>query len=136
MIKVNTFYVPLLLGMLTVFVTRYGVAGGAYAAMGTSVIMTPVFLCVMKHSVIVRILIFLHAIIRPLRAFLVMALILRWALPAYERSISIQYTAYLLIGSVLVGVLVYAGTVALLGLLAGRPVSTERHVLERIRITV
>lgn len=135
-IKANTFYFPLLLGMLAVFVTRYDVAGGAYAALGTSLFMTPVFLYVIKHSVAVRILIFLQAIIRPILTFLVMALILRWALPAYERSISIQYASYLLIGSVLVGVLVYLGTVALLWLLAGRPVSTERHVLKRIRITV
>ncbi len=129
-------YVLLLFGMLAVFVTRYGVAGAAYAVLGTSVIMTPAFLYLMKRQIGVGAEVFARAIIRPALASILMALIVRWALPEYERSMSIQHAASLLVGGVALGIAVYAVTVTLLWVIAGRPVSAERLVLERIRNTV
>jgi len=65
-----------------------------------------------------------------------MTLIVRWVLPAYDRSMSMQHAASLLIGCVALGIAVYASAAGLLWVVAGRPVSAERLVLERIRNTV
>ena len=80
--------------------------------------------------------VFARAIIRPALASTLMALIARWMLPAYERSTSMPHAASLLIGGVALGIAVYAGAAGLLWVVAGRPVSAERIVLERIRNTV
>jgi O-antigen/teichoic acid export membrane protein len=131
--KTNTLYVLLLFGMLAVFVTRHGVAGAAYAALGTSVMMTPVFLYQVKHQIGVGAEVFARAIIRPALASTLMALIVRWVLPAYERSMSMQHAASLLTGGVALGIAVYASAAGLLWVVAGRPASAERIVLERVR---
>ena len=134
--KTNGLYVLLLFGMLAVFVTRYGVVGAAYAALGTSVMMTPVFLYLMKQQIGVGAEVFARAIIRPALASILMVLIVRWVLPVYESSMSMQHAASLLIGGVALGIVVYAGAARLLWVVAGRPVSAERLVLERVRNTV
>jgi O-antigen/teichoic acid export membrane protein len=134
--KTNVLYVLLLVGMLAILVSRYGVVGAACAALGTSVVMTPVYLYLMKRQLGVGVKVFARAIIRPALASILMALIVRWALPEYERSMSIQHAASLLVGGVALGIAVYAVTVTLLWVIAGRPVSAERLVLERIRNTV
>jgi O-antigen/teichoic acid export membrane protein len=134
--KTNGLYAILLLGMLAVFVTRYGVAGAAYAALGTSVAMTPAFLYLMKHKIGVGAEVFARATLRPALASILMAMIVRWLLPVYERSMSIEHAASLLAAAIAIGVVVYASIVGLLWMAAGRPVSAERIALERIRNTV
>jgi len=134
--KANGLYAILLLGMLAVFVTRYGVAGAAYAALGTSVVMTPAFLYLMKQKIGVGAEVFARATIRPALASILMAMIVRWLLPVYERSMSIEHAASLLAAGIAIGIVVYASIVGLLWIAAGRPVSAERIALERIRNTV
>ncbi len=136
MTKTNVLYVLLLLGMLAAFVPSHGAAGAASAALATSVMMTPVFLYLIKQRIGVAAERFARAIIRPALASILMALIVRWALPDYERSMAMEHAAYLLIGGVVLGATVYAGAVGLLWMMAGRPDSAERHVLTRIRTPV
>lgn len=134
--KTNGLYVLLLLGMLAGFVTTYGVVGAAYAVLGTSVLMTPAFLYLMKRKIGVGAEVFARAIIRPALASILMALTVRWVLPTYERSMSMPHAVSLLVGGVALGIAVYAVAAGLLWMAAGRPVSAERIVLERIRNTV
>lgn len=136
MTKTNVLYVLLLFGMLAVFVPGHGAVGAAGAVLVTAVIMTPVFLYLIRHRIGVEIKAFTRAIIRPALASTLMALVVRWTLPEYERAMTVTHAAYLLIGGVAIGVSVYAGAVGLLWIMVGRPDSAERHVLERIRTVV
>jgi lipopolysaccharide exporter len=133
MTKTNTVYVLLLFGMLAAIVPGHGAAGAAYAVLGTAVLMTPIFLYIIKQRLGVGIMVFVRAIIRPGLASLLMILIVRWVFPDYERSMAMEHAAFLLIGGVGLGIAVYTGAVWLLWVMAGRPDSAEHHVLDRIR---
>jgi hypothetical protein len=131
--KTGALYVPLFLGLLALFGIHHGVAGVAYSALAASVLMTPLYLYQVKRRIGVGANVFLRAIIRPALASILMAGIVRGVLPAYELSMSTHHAIFLLIGGVVLGGVVYAFAAGLLWLLAGRPVSAERLVLERIR---
>jgi O-antigen/teichoic acid export membrane protein len=102
--KANCVYVVLLFGMLAVFVGRYGLKGAAYAALGTSSVMTPVFLYLMQRRIGVGAEAFARAVGRPAAAAAVMAMIVRWVLPAYERSMPMREVISLLFGGIGLGV--------------------------------
>ncbi len=131
--KTGALYVPLFLGLLALFGIHHGVAGVAYSALAASVLMTPLYLYQMKRRIGVGVNVFLRAIIRPALASILMAWIVRGVLPAYEFSMSTHHAIFLLIGGVALGGVVYAFAAGLLWLIAGRPASAERLVLERIR---
>ena len=133
MTKTNVLYVLLLFGMLAMFVPGHGTTGAAFAVLGAAVIMTPLFLYLMKQRIGVGVMIFMRAIIRPGLASILMILIVRWVLPDYERTMAMEHAASLLIGGVALGVAVYTGAVGLLWVIAGRPDGAERHALDRIR---
>jgi len=135
-VKANVWYVILLLAMLAVLVPRHGALGAAYAVLGTAVVMTPGFLYLMKRRLGVGMRVFASAIVRPLVASILMAMIVRWVLPVYERSMSMHHAASVLIGGVALGIFVYGCSIVLLWVVVGRPVGVERIVFERIRETI
>jgi O-antigen/teichoic acid export membrane protein len=134
--RLNAYYVLLLLAMLALLAPNYGIVGAAYAALGTAVVMTPAFLVLIKRRLGVGVGIFARAVVRPLLASILMMLVVRGVLPAYESSMSFARAAALLAGGVALGVAVYAGTIGLLWVLMGRPVGVEHKLFERIRRTV
>ncbi len=136
MTKTNVVYVLLLFGMLALFVPGHGAVGAAGSVLGTALLMTPVFLYLIRQRVGVGIMVFARAIIRPALAAFLMVLAVRWTLPGYERSMALEHAASLLAGGVALGVTVYTVAVGLLWVLAGRPDSAERHVFDRIRTTL
>lgn len=136
MTKTNVLYVAVLFGMLALLVPGHGAIGAAYAVLGTAILMTPMFLYLIKQRIGVGIMKFVRAIVRPGLASLAMLLAVRWALPPYERSMPLEHAASLLVAGVALGVAVYAGTVVLFWLLAGRPDGAERQFFVRIRPVV
>lgn len=135
--KTNFWYLLFLLGLLGVLVTYYGIFGAACAVLGTSVIMTPVYLYQMKRRIGIKAELFFRASIRPVLASAIMVMIVRWILPVYGDVISVQYASLLLICGVALGAAVYATALVSLWLIAGRPiVSAEYIVFERIRSTL
>lgn len=136
MTKTNVLYVVLLLGMLALLVPGHGAVGAACAVLGTAILMTPVFLYLIKQRIGVGIMKFVRAIIRPGLASLAMLLAVRWALPGYQRSMPLEHAASLLVGGVVLGVAVYAAAVVLLWVIGGRPDGAERQLFERIRVVV
>ncbi|MHB8534198.1 MAG: lipopolysaccharide biosynthesis protein [Sulfuricaulis sp.] len=136
MTKTNVLYVLLLFTMLAAIVPTHGAVGAAYAVLGTAIIMTPVFLNLIKRRIGIGNMVFVRAIVRPGLASLLMALSVRWALPVYDRSMETGHAAVLLAGGVVLGITVYVGSIGLLWVLAGRPEGAERHVFERVRDTI
>jgi lipopolysaccharide exporter len=134
--KTNAYYALLLLTLLAVLAPSYGTVGVAYAVLGTGVVMTPAFLFLVKRRLGVGVGIFARAVVRPLLASILMLLVVRGMLPAYESSMSFERAAAFLAGGVALGVAVYVGTIGLLWLLMGRPVGVEHKLFERIRQTV
>jgi lipopolysaccharide exporter len=134
--RANTYYVLLLLTLLAALAPSYGTVGVASAVLGTAVVMTPAFLFLIKRRLGVGVGIFARALVRPLLASLLMLLVVRGVLPAYESSISFERAAAFLGGGVALGVVVYTGTIGLLWVLMGRPVGVEHKLFERVRRTV
>jgi O-antigen/teichoic acid export membrane protein len=131
--RVNTYYVLLLLTLLAVLAPNYGTVGVAYAVVGAAVVMTPAFLSIIKRRLGVDVGIFARAVVRPLLASVLMLLVVRGVLPAYESSMSLERAAALLAGGVALGVVVYAGTIGLLWVMMGRPVGVEHKLFQHIR---
>jgi O-antigen/teichoic acid export membrane protein len=134
--RANIYYVLLMLAMLAALVPYYGVVGAAYALLATALAMSPSFLYLIWRRLGVGVGIYARAIVRPLLASTLMILTVRWALPDYEESMSIQYAAALLLGGVVLGAAVYASAVALLWALMGRPAGVEHKLFERIQRSV
>jgi len=134
--RVNVYYALLLLGLLALLVPYYGAVGAAYATIGAAISMTPCFLYLVKRRIGVGLGMFGRAIVRPLLASALMVFAVRWTLPTYEQSMSIERAATLLISGVAIGVVVYASAIALLWKLMGCPVGVEHELFGRIRRTV
>lgn len=129
----NASYVVVLVLLLFLFSTHYGVVGAAYAALLTTVVCTPLYLYQIRHCLGIGPAVFMKAIARPLTAALLTAGLLRWALPDHEASMSVVVAAAWLIGGSAAGVLFYAALVLALWTLVGRPAGAERVVLDRLR---
>jgi O-antigen/teichoic acid export membrane protein len=130
--RVNACYVLLLLTLLAVLAPRYGVVGAACAVLGTAVAMTPVFLFLIRRRLGVGPEVFARAVVRPLLASALMLLVVRGVLPTYEGSMSLERAAALLAGGVALGVAVYAGAIAFLWMLMGRPLGVEHKLFEHL----
>jgi len=129
----NCLYVLMLLGMLVGFLPAYGVVGAAYAALVSSVLMMPISVYAVKKKIGIAAEVFARAFVRPVLGSILMIAVVRWVLPTYERSMSMQAAISLLIGGAALGIAVYASVVWVLWVLAGRPVSAEHIVLARVR---
>ncbi|WP_164886653.1 lipopolysaccharide biosynthesis protein [Piscinibacter defluvii] len=128
----NATHVGLLVVLLTVLSSQFGVVGAAYAALGASILATPVYLYQIHRALGVAPRVFLKAIARPLTAALSVALILHFALPAHVPDLGFVPTVvWLLLGSA-AGVALYTTGVLGLWSLAGRPAGPERAVLDRL----
>lgn len=110
-----------------------GLLGVAMAALLSSLLCTPVYLYILLHKLFISPLVFLRAIVRPVGASALMALVLVWSLPAYERTMSeVAAAGWLLLG-VGVGSIAYVLALAALWALAKMPHGPERVVFERVK---
>ena len=129
----NASYLVVLLALLFLFSTQFGVVGAAYAALLTTVSCTPIYLYQIHRCLGIRPAVFLKAVARPLTAALLTAALLRWALPNHDPTMSLLVAASWLVAGMAAGVLIYAMLALLLWTLAGRPDGAERSVLDRLR---
>ena len=132
-VKANVIFVLLLVTLLIVLVERFGAYGAAVAVVGASILSTPAFLIAIRVHTGIEQASFVFAIARPLLASAAMVAVLRAVMPAYSSSMAVGEAAWLLLGSVALGAIVYAVAVTLLWLAARRPQSAERLVFEQAR---
>lgn len=135
-VMTSAMYAVLLLVLLAVFSPRVGVIGVAYAVLSASVLSTPIYLYQLHKALAIGPAIFLRAIVRPAFATVLMAAMVRWALPEYQGAMSSLLATGMLLSGVLLGILTYVVGVAALWLVSGRPAGPERMVVDRVRIEV
>jgi lipopolysaccharide exporter len=129
----NGLYVIVLIGLLTLLASRWGVIGAAWAVLMTAILMTPAYLYLMNRQLGVGPSVFLRATVRPVFAAIAMVAIVRWFLPAYTSIMSVTQTVGWLAAGIAIGIVVFIVCVALLWRLAGKPASAEGLVLDRAR---
>lgn len=131
--KSQVVYVLTLLVLMIALVGPLGAPGAAIAMVGASILSTPAYLLAIRVHTGIGPATFARAIARPLLASLVMALVLKFTMPAYAPTMALSETTWLLLGSVVLGAVVYVLTAALLWFAAGRPQSVERYVVQEAR---
>ena len=132
-VKTNSLYVVVLLGLFVLLVPRLGVPGAAYAALTASILCTPVYLWQVRRSVGVPVLEFFRAAIRPVVAGIAMASVVRLIMPAWTAEMASITAIAWLIGGVAIGIVAYVGAMLLLWVAAGRPDGAERVVIAQVR---
>lgn len=131
--RTNSLFVVLLLALLGGLIPLFGLNGAAYAALGASVLTTPLYLSEIHRSLGVPVMQFVRVGIRPLIAAMVMAGLVRWILPEWTIDTKLVISIGWLFGGVTVGVVSYSATILLLWFVAGRPDGAERILFERVR---
>jgi len=106
-VKANVIFVLLLVTLLIVLVERFGAYGAAVAVVGASILSTPAFLIAIRVHTGIEQASFVFAIARPLLASAAMVAVLRAVMPAYSSSMAVGEAAWLLLGSVALGAIVY-----------------------------
>jgi len=134
--KTNATFVVLLLILLGTLIHFYGINGAAFAALLASIITTPLYLHQVKVSLGVPVMQFLRVAARPITSALVMAILVRWFLPAWTPDLHLTTSIGWLVGGVVVGVIAYVASIFALWHLMGRPDGAEKVVYERIRARV
>ncbi len=129
----NLIYVGILVALLAVLSARFGVVGAAYAAVSTSLICTPIYLHQMRRCLGIGPVVFMRAIARPLTAALLMAAIVRSALPFDGASAASGPAVAWLVGGVALGAASYAALMLVIWYAVGRPDGPERILLDRAR---
>jgi O-antigen/teichoic acid export membrane protein len=132
----NMAFVLLLATLLIFLVGPFGPTGAALAVVGASILSTPAYLIMIRIHTGIAATAFVQAITRPLVASAAMVAILRSVTPVHAPSTGVGEAAWLLLGAVVLGAILYTLGVALLWLAARRPQSVERLVLERARAVV
>ena len=131
--KTNGAYVVALLALFALLVPTYGLPGAAYAALGASVLGTPVYLWQVQRSVGIPASVFLRAAYRPVVAACAMALMVRWVLPEWTAQLAAFEAISWLLGGVAIGIVTYTLVLTLLWLSTGRPAGAERIVFGEAR---
>ena len=129
----NAVYVVVLLVLLAVLSVSRGVEGAALAALGTSVLCTPLYLYEAKRSLGVPAGVFAAALLRPVLASAAMLALLLVVLPGQGHGLPLWRSALWLGAGIALGGVSYS--LALLGcwLLAGKPQGPEQQLLDRLR---
>ena len=134
--KSHGFYFVVMLVLMVSLATpmgaNMGVKGIAWAVLGTAVLLTPLYLYLLKQKLGVEAIVFLRATIRPVLAACSMAVIVRILLPAYAPVMSTQHTVGWLTAGVATGVAVYVVAITVFWALAGRPAGAETLVFQRV----
>ena len=131
--KANGLYVIVLIGLLALMASRWGVIGAAWAVLMTAILMTPAYLYLMNRQLGVGPSVFMRATIRPVLAAIVMAAIVRWFLPEYTLQMSVTQTVGWLAAGISIGIVVFIASAALLWRVAGKPASAEGLVVDRVQ---
>jgi len=134
--KVNGFYVLMLVSMLLLLGSQFGVKGIAWGVLITAIVLTPVYLYLLNRNLAIGAGIFLRATVRPILAAFVMAVAVRTLLPVYDAAAPMLHTIAWLAAGVTTGIVVYGSAIGLLWLLAGRPAGAETMVFDKVRARV
>lgn len=129
----NSLYVLLLLALLIALAPTYGVTGAAAAALGASIVCTPLYLLQVRRALGISVQVFVRAALRPIVAAIAMAALVRLALPTWDAGIGVAVSAAWLITGVAIGIASYGVIVFLLWFVSGRPPGAEQMVFERAR---
>jgi O-antigen/teichoic acid export membrane protein len=129
----NALYVVMLLVLLIILAPALGIRGAAGAALGASIISTPIYLVQIQRTLGISSGVFLRAAFRPVLAAVAMAGIVRQVLPHWDMTLGAVASAGWLVCGVLLGVISYVVVVFSLWLVAGRPMSAEQLVFDRAR---
>jgi lipopolysaccharide exporter len=131
--KTNALYVVLLLVLFGLLVPTYEITGAAYAALGVSILTTPMYLFHVRRGVGIPISDFVRGAARPVVAAVIMACVVRLALPGWTTAMHTSQSVVWLIVGIVLGMSTYAATVWLLWLGAGCPDGAERVLAGQLR---
>lgn len=113
------------------FMPDFGVTHAAYAALGTSLATTPLYLYQVRKTLKIGPSLFARALIRPVLASAALVLVVPGLLPAHDPSMgSLGSLAWLIAGCAL-GVATYTGVILLTWWVAGRPAGPEKKILAK-----
>jgi len=129
----NGLYVVMLLILFVVLIPSFDSNGAAFAALVASILSTPIYLSQVRHSVGVPASVFLGAAARPVVAALVMAGLVRWALPEWTPAMHFAVSIGWTIAGIVIGIFAYVMAILLMWLAYGRPAGAERMVYEWLR---
>jgi len=134
--RTNGLFVLLLFILLGLLIPAYGLNGAAFAALGASILTTPIYLAEIRRSLDVPVMQFVRVAARPITAAAVMAALVRWVLPDWTPEMNLVTSIGWLFGGVSIGVLAYASVIMLLWQVTGRPAGAEKVLFDRIRARI
>lgn len=130
-VRINAIHVVALLTALFALTPTYGMIGAAWAFVISALIALPVNFVIITRFLGLRLLDLVSAVWRPLVSATLMYLVVRFGGPASNNLTSSLDALLPLIGAVLLGVVVYVTSSAVLWLLAGKPAGAESWLLEQ-----
>lgn len=131
LVRVNASYV-VTLGFAFVLFAEQGVTVIAYTVLGTSILITPLYLIEIRRTIGVGAGQFLRVVLRPLLAALIMVGVVRTFMPDYATSLPTVDAIVGLLTGVVIGVITYVTAILVMWLALKRPDGAERMVIDRI----
>lgn len=131
MVRVNASYV-LTLGLGFFFLAEHGITVIAYTVLGTSILITPLYLVEIRRTIGVGAGQFLRVVLRPLLAALLMVGVVRAFLAPYSTALSTIDAIVGLFTGVAIGVITYITAILGMWLLLKRPGGAEQILWDRI----
>ncbi len=131
----NALHVVLLVVSMTVALVELeaGPRGAAFAALGTALLSTPIYIYQLRRCLGISPQLFFGAIARPLMGCVAAILVLELVLPEFEVTMGALHMVALLAFGLLTGLTVMLGVIGAAWSLAGRPDGAERLIIDWIR---
>jgi lipopolysaccharide exporter len=127
-----SFIACLVIGLL-VLVPQWQALGAAYAVLAAALLSTPVFLWMLSRTLGFSARALSREVLRPLLATVVMYAAVRYVVPEFDASASMQDRVLRLFEGVVLGVAVYVPTVLLLWRAFGCPAGAERFIFDLLK---
>jgi lipopolysaccharide exporter len=131
----NLAYSLLLVVLLALFLNampEHKLVGAAYAALGTSILCSPLYLYQMWRNLRVSPMLFVRAVRRPFLGAAASVIVVNAVLPTFDAAMPLHVTAMLLMLGVTAALGTYIVSVLLAWRLSGRPAGPEQIALEFI----
>jgi lipopolysaccharide exporter len=132
-VKINTLFGAVLVTLMLILVSRYGVHGAAWAAVITAALLFPINYTVLLRQLKMAPSAVVAVMWRPLIAGATMYAVVRAYSSWAGTGGSLAQDMLRLVAAIAIGASVYVALIATLWLLAGRPAGAERILLNRLR---
>lgn len=134
--RLNLVYLAVFAPLSYWAVQRNGIVGAALATLAATVLVSPIYLVVVKKLFGVRIREMIVLLTRPAIASAIMYFSVTAVVARLHFGPSLAGHLGVLVAGILAGVATFACAIYLLWLVVGRPVSTERYLINQVRMRV